>query len=192
MNPVDDFLMTKEAFLGLGGLWKGLRQGASGLGERAGFGLAEAIPSAVVSATIAGTSIAVAKGWGAAKETRNKTRDYEEMLKATPALHKMDAGQVQLTYNSLRATAPSLAGDPLVAGSFVRKTIESSPESGAYVDPLTVKTLAEAQRNISSSRATPPSSFAAVPSMMRSPEAWMGGVRPSHGVKEYKRLSDDK
>jgi hypothetical protein len=116
-----------------------------------------------------------AKGYGMAKKRLQKTRDYDNMVRANPALRKMDASKVQMTYNSLRSTAPDIAGDPLLAGSFIRKTIETSPESGPYIDPLTAKTLSETQRNIAGSRRSE-SPFSIQSGMMRGADLWMSGA----------------
>jgi len=134
MNPVDDFLKTA-------GWWDTLKSG---------FG--QALPGAIIGAGLAAGGQLGSAGYGAIKERLTKTRDYKAMLGASPALKKFDAGQVQMVYNSLRSHAPSMSKDPLIAGSFVRRTLEISPESGPFIDPATTKMLAETQRNVATAR----------------------------------------
>ena len=133
-NPVDEFL--KEA-----GWLDGMKRA-----------LGEAIPGAVAAAGLAVMGTAASKGYGMVKERFTKVRDYSNMLKANPMLRRQDAGSVQMVYNSLRKTAPSLAADPLIAGSFVRNTLELSPESGPGIPLQSAKLLAETQRNITQSK----------------------------------------
>jgi hypothetical protein len=134
MNPVDDFLKTA-------GWWDTLKSG---------FG--QALPGAIIGAGLAAGGQLGSAGYGAIKERLTKTRDYKAMLGASPALKKFDAGQVQMVYNSLRSHAPSMSKDPLIAGSFVYKTLDLAPESGPHIDPQTAKLLAETQRNVVTAR----------------------------------------
>jgi DNA-binding PucR family transcriptional regulator len=136
MNPVDDFLKTAS-------FWSSLQEGLTG------EAIGKAMAPAIVGAGFAAGGYGVSKAYGAVKERLTKTRDYKAMLDANPVLKKYDAGQVQMVYNSLRAQAPSLARDPLIANSFVNKTLELQPESGPHIDAQTVKMLTESQRNIS-------------------------------------------
>ena len=121
-------------------------------------GLGGAIKSqATNTAAAAVVGLGVGAGYSGAsfgakkiQEHFGKQRDFKAMIEANPNLGKMDAGKVQMTYNSLRKMAPSLASDPLMAGSFVRKTLEMSDPP--YVDPQTMKMLSDTQKNISTSR----------------------------------------
>lgn len=151
MNPVDDFLKTAGW---LSAFKTGLSAGGAArtLGEAVMHGTGQALPAAMVGAALAGTAAGVAKGIGAINNRTRKVRDYDAMLKANPVLKKYDAGQVQMVYNSLRAHSPTMARDPLIANSFVRKTLEMAPDDGPYIDPQTAKTLAETQRNLTDAR----------------------------------------
>lgn len=147
MDPVDDFLKTA-------GLWGAFTHGVSSgegrqtIGEAVMRATGQGIGGAAAAALIAAGGYGVSKGFGAIKERITKPRDYKAMLGANPVLSKYDAGQVQMVYNSLRSQSPSMAKDPLIAGSFVHKTLNLSPEEGPFVDPQTVKILAETQRNL--------------------------------------------
>ncbi len=134
MNPVDDFLKTAG--------WLGT--------FKIGFG--HALGAAGVGALLAGGGMVASKGYDAVKERITKPRDYQAMLKANPAVEKYDAGQVQMVYNSLRAQSPSMSKDPLIANSFVRRTLDLATEDGPYIDPATAKTLAETQRNVAQAK----------------------------------------
>lgn len=147
MNPVDEFL--KEASWGAA-FSRGL--GSQGFGHAMAEGAGRALPGIMVGLGLAAGSNLMSKGISAASERLTKTRDYKAMLKSSPGLKEYDAGQVQMVYNSLRSQSPTMAKDPLIAGSFVRRTMEMSPESGPFIDPQTVKTIAEAQRNVSQAR----------------------------------------
>lgn len=150
-DPIDDFLKTA-------GLWSSLMHGVSGgegrqtIGEAVMRATGQGIGGAAAASLIAAGGYGVSKGFGAIKERITKPRDYKAMLGANPVLNKYDSGQVQMVYNSLRSQSPSMAKDPLIAGSFVHKTLNLSPEEGPFVDPQTVKMLAETQRNLNQAR----------------------------------------
>lgn len=158
MNPVDDFLKTagiRDVFSRIGDAFKrGLSSGGPQrtFGQAMAEGAGQAIPGALVGTAMLAGASGLSRGLGALSEKVTKAGDYKSMLNANPTLAKYDAGQVQMVFNSLRSQAPSMSKDPLIAGSFVRKTLEVSPESGPFVDPQTVKLLAESQRNISQAR----------------------------------------
>jgi hypothetical protein len=136
MNPLDEFLEMKKE-----GSWR--ENVSKALMERV-------LPTVGVAAGIGAGFAGAEKAIGSIKERFGKQRDFKAMMDANPHLGKMDAGNVQLVYNSMRKAAPALASDPLLAGSFVRKTLEMSDPP--YVDPQTTKMLTDAQKNISQSR----------------------------------------
>lgn len=172
MNPVEDFLSdlngestdneTEKTAGFLGNLWHGLKGGmtrepvtrAMPISGSFGRALGEGLPLAVAGTLMAGGGQAIGKAYGAIKERFTKPRDYAAMLEANPTLRKEPAKKVQMLYNSLRTMAPTMAKDPLIAGSFVRNTLELSPESGPAISPQTVKTLVESQRNIADAKGT--------------------------------------
>jgi len=134
MNPVDDFLKT------------------SGWSDKFKQGIIDAIPGALVGTAFAAGATGASGGYSAIRDRLTKPRDYKAMLTANPSLGKFDAGQVQMVYNSLRSQSPTMSKDPLIAGSFVHRTLEMAPETGPFIDPQTVKMLSETQRNITSAR----------------------------------------
>lgn len=138
-NPVSEFL--KEA-----GFWDNLKAGwrgakAGGLGGAIG----EKMPAALVAGGIAGVGLGLSKGFDFIMDRVTKARDYKAMIQSTPDLHHFDASHTQMMYNSLRSLAPTLAKDPLVAGSFVRDMLRLSPEHGPAIPPATAKMLVDAQ-----------------------------------------------
>lgn len=159
MNPIDDFL--KEAGI-LGSLGKAFKRGVAAgvvnpdtkgaIAKGMAGGLGRAANLAGTGALLTAGAVAGSSGYDAIMNRFTKTRDYKSMLEANPALNKYDAGQVQMVYNTLRNQAPSLSKDPLLAGSFVRKTLEIAPESGPFVDIATAKTLSDTQKNLSEAR----------------------------------------
>lgn len=133
MNPVDDFLKTA-------GFWDSF----SG-------GMKSAIPGALGQAALAAGAVGATKAYGAIRERFTKPRDYRAMLEADPSLGKMDAGKVQMVYNSLRSQAPTMAGDPLIAASFVKSTMNMQQDGVPVISPNTAKVLSDTQRNIAQS-----------------------------------------
>lgn len=135
-NPVEDFLKTAGPFL------EGMRSafGPKGLGTMMG--------GAAISAGLAVGAVGGEKAYKAIKGRFTKQRDYRNMLQANPTLRKEDAGNVQMLYNSFRKMSPDMAGDPLLAGSFVRQHIELSPEAGPAINPQTMSTVTKAQESI--------------------------------------------
>jgi len=163
-NPVEAFLQEKEKRAGfwarLGNAFKGgLAQQALGegvkqtMGEAIARGAGQAAIPALITAGAAAIATGASKGMGAITERFGKARDYKAMMQVHPGLADKDPGQTQLYYNSLRRMAPSLAKDPLVAGSFVRNMMELQPEGGPAVPLQTAKLLTDAQKSVTQAKA---------------------------------------
>jgi hypothetical protein len=124
-NPIEDFLMAKEALgpMGpfarrLGG--KMLESGATGLAY-AGMG-----------AGVAGIAQAAQHLYSAA----TKKRDFDSMLVQNPHLipiHQQNPEEFGQMYTSLRAMNPEFARDPLVAGSSMWAAMEKNPQDRGAV-----------------------------------------------------------
>jgi len=141
-NPVEEFLKTAGIW---GNFMKGLRgEGASGFSGALG----SQVPTGVAAAAVTGVGMGIAKGFEKIHDRLTKARDYKSMLQATPDLRHFDASHTQMMYNSLRSLAPTLARDPLVAGSFVRDALRLSPEHGPAIPPATAKMLVETQAKL--------------------------------------------
>lgn len=174
MNPVEEFLQIKEAGF-LGNLAQGfVGDAGKSVGHTFGRTAREGLIGAAVSTGIAAAGVGATKGVRYIQDRFGKQRDYKNMMEANPSLGDLPSTQVQMVYNSLRTMAPTMAKDPLVAGSFVRRTMELSGDTPA-IDPMTAKLLSETQRNISQARKS------------RGPisEAFMPGMRiPSSQEKD--------
>jgi hypothetical protein len=66
---------------------------------------------------------------------------FEGMLDVNPSLKKEDPNKVRLAFNTLNRLNPTFAKDPLVAGTFVRKTLDTDIGGGMAVDPATASML---------------------------------------------------
>lgn len=158
-NPVEEFLeMKKEAGGFLSGLWGAFKSGVGGqamkpggMGQSIANTMGRAFTPAVVGAGVTAAGMGMSKGIGMVRERFAKAHDFKTMLEANPSLHKEDASNVQALYNSLRRMSPTMAKDPLIAGSFIRESILKSPEEGIAMSPLTAKMLAETERNVAQS-----------------------------------------
>jgi hypothetical protein len=114
----------------------------------AGGALGEAALSAAASAGIAAIGVGAKKGFEALRTKIEKPQLFKEMVGASPGLKKMDQKKVQMTFNTLYRMNREMAKDPLVAGSFVERSVgraELSDSAGTYVDPATAKTLLESR-----------------------------------------------
>lgn len=141
--------MTKlrEAIEKRAGFWDNFVKAVSigNIGKQMGEGLLAAGSAAAVT----GLGVAAKKGFDYLREKVEKPQAYKAMMETTPGLAKKDPKAVQSTFNTLYGLNRTMAKDPLVAGSFVGKTVERAEiggEAGAYVDPQTVKTLMDAAR----------------------------------------------
>jgi hypothetical protein len=175
MNPLKAFLEEKEKQAGFLGDFGRSLQGALSPGA-----LGHYTAPAIASAGVAAAGLGLKAGYDLLKEKLTRQRDYKIMVSANPSLRQHDAKQVQMVYSSLRRLSPSMARDPLLAGSFVRKTIELSPESGLSIDVMTAKTIAETQKNIQQAKSSRTSVYEA---MLGGAGKQMPGVQVSYGVK---------
>jgi len=80
-----------------------------------------------------------------------KRSAFNNMMSDNPALKKEDSKDVKRVFNTLFRFNPKMAGDPLVAGSFMKRTLQFKDEG---IQPVDVKTLTEVSRNMSSGKAS--------------------------------------
>lgn len=149
-NPVEEFLLIKEAKDKEAGWLDSVGKAFSALGKR----VAEQVPGALASAGVTAAGVGALAGGKALYSRLTKQRDYQAMMSATPSLRKRPADQVQMMYNSLRNVAPTLAKDPLVAGSFIDNSMELSGDR-AMIAPQSAKLLADTQKSITQGRGAP-------------------------------------
>lgn len=133
--------LSKEA-----GLWSSFKAfaGRTGLGER----IENAVLSGVAAAGAAAVGAGGAATYGAVRSKIDRSRGYGKMMEMNPGLRKMDADEVRHTYNSLATLNPAYARDPLVAGSFVAKTLDSGVGKslglgGGYIDTQTARNITQ-------------------------------------------------
>ena len=77
-------------------------------------------------------------GFGAVKlfQAATKARDFRKMLEFNPDLaqhHEADPKMFNQMYTSLRQLNPTYAGDPLIAGTFMRQMVESPNNAGGFL-----------------------------------------------------------
>jgi hypothetical protein len=84
---------------------------------------------AIVGGTLLTAGIAAGTGvlgqaYDSIKNSVTKARSYKDMLDKNPQLANYNAEAVQGAFNTLHRFNPEYAGDPLVAGTFVRNAAE--------------------------------------------------------------------
>lgn len=122
-NPI---LMNKYAELGPIARAVGLQLGVAGAGALAFAG--------------------VAKGMEAlshAKANMQKSKNLARILAVNPELRTVDPTKLSLAYNTLVRVSPKIAVDPLLAGQFMRNTLQVSSMSGMHVNTQDLATLAK-------------------------------------------------
>jgi len=127
MNPVEEFLTIQKQGMDPS-FAVGLGKDVSTVGHAARLGLG----FGVASATVAGLGLAAAKLYEAA----TKGRDFRQMLEANPDLYahqQKDPAEFNLMYSALRTMNPEFAAEPLVAGTYMMKMIESPRETRGMV-----------------------------------------------------------
>lgn len=82
-------------------------------------------------------------GVGAAKDKIQKARAYKNMVNENPSLQHVDPNVTQKAFNTLYRFNPEYAGDPMVAGTFVRNVADQE-----RLDIGTVNSLVQARRNL--------------------------------------------
>lgn len=78
-----------------------------------------------------------------------KRSAFNKMIDDNPGLKKEDQRDVKRVFNTLFRFNPKMAGDPLVAGSFMKRTLQFKDEG---IQPVDVKTLTEVSRNMSGNK----------------------------------------
>lgn len=159
MNPVEEFLEVKQAGMtgALKTLGRGLRLEASEPGESkilntvGRLGTMGAISSGLV-ATARGLAHGAGAAYDAVKDRIDKPAQFNAMLAAHPSLQEEDPARVSTVFSSIRHFAPSLAADPLAAGSFVRNVLAVSGQQDLMMPTETAKHLTEIHKNISGGR----------------------------------------
>ena len=74
-----------------------------------------------------------------------KDKAFKNMIKENPSLAKENPAHVKKVFNTLYTFNKDMAKDPLVAGSFARRSMQFKEEG---IQPMDVKTLTEIQKNM--------------------------------------------
>lgn len=135
MNPVEEFLVMRKqgsdpgVFMSMAGDFpKTVGEAGKVVGKAGLYGLG----LGAASAGLAGLGLAAAKLYEAA----TKGRDFRKMLEANPELHEhqqRNPEEFNLMYSALRTMNPDFAAEPLVAGTYMQKMIESPRETRGMV-----------------------------------------------------------
>ena len=114
-SPFRDEILEQLSFI--------MKKANSGLTPPPGMGSRLGNAAAGIGAAVA-TGIAFSLAgdmFDAAKRGITKSRNYRSMLKENPDLKELPAEHVQKAFSALHRFNPEFAGDPTVAGSFVRR-----------------------------------------------------------------------
>jgi len=124
MNPVEKFLKEKNA-----GFMSTFGSSMKKMPDALGHAAAQGVTTAVAGAGVAGMGLAVSKIYDA----MTKKRDFHQMLEANPDLmehHNSDPKRFNQMFSSLRLMNPAFSADPIVAGTYMRRMVESPLTAG--------------------------------------------------------------
>jgi len=121
-NPINDFLADED-----------LEKRAAGWGS---FGREMAVSVAAPVALLGMT-----EAYRAIKNHIGRERGFKGMLAYNPELTREPAERVRTLFNTLHNASPTLAQDPVVASSWVKRTMYQDE----YIDPRTMADIAGAE-----------------------------------------------
>lgn len=137
MNPLEEFLedygSEKQAAMPSFGT---LRSGAKDAGNTFGAALAVGAGTALATAAIGGATGA----FGAIRDAATKGRDFRQMMDVNADLHdhhQQDPKMFNQLYTSLRKANPAFAKDPVIAGTYMRKMLDSPAHAGGLLAEAT-------------------------------------------------------
>jgi hypothetical protein len=131
-NPIDEFLEMKKEAWGAA-FMQGAKKGMGALGEKA-----------VVGGGLAGMGLLAAGGAmaiGKIRESISRKNDFKAMMQSDPELRGIQGENKKFfnqAYNSLRRVNPQFGGDPIIAGSYMRKMM-ANPDAAGLTLAQTVK-----------------------------------------------------
>lgn len=132
--------MLKEALLEMRDMQK---HGAKPLLRRTKKLIRQKAPHLLAGAAAAGALIGGAHLYHRAREALDYRNDFSDMMDTHPSLWDEDQDTVTTRFNTLHNLAPTLASDPLVAGSIVKQWIEYPVLTAA-----TLKDVAKAENDL--------------------------------------------
>lgn len=101
------------------------------------------------AAGIAGGLKAVEGLGDAVSNPLKKKKYFNNMMDENPSLKKEPKRDVERIFRTLYKFNPTMASDPLVAGSFMRRSLQFKDEG---IQPVDVKTLAEISKSLKDSK----------------------------------------
>lgn len=78
-----------------------------------------------------------------------KKKYFNNMIEENPALRKESPRDVSRIFRTLYKFNPTMASDPLVAGSFLKRSLQYKDEG---IQPMDIKTLVEVGKNLKDSK----------------------------------------
>jgi hypothetical protein len=144
MDPIEEAMeaMEKAAFFGAflrgargaGGRasQKALQEGLEGAGRRFAGDLATGAATTLGAGAVAGIGLGVRQLVGAA----TKKRQFREMMETNPDLQEHQKSNPRFfntAYNSIRGLNPSYGKDPVVAGTLMRRMMETPDNAGGIL-----------------------------------------------------------
>ena len=135
MNTVQEFLSEKRAMPGLSRAVDAMREHGP---EMFGKAVVGAGAAAAVGASVAGLSMGARQLYGAA----TKGRDFRKMIEFNPDLaehHARDPKTFNQLFTSLRSMNPAFSQDPIVAGTYMRRMVDSPAAGGVLTDAVSLR-----------------------------------------------------
>lgn len=131
-NALDTYFQEKTAGF-MGNVQQGVAQGMKNLPG--------ALGQAAVGAAAGGAVGLVGAGLGAAAskimDAVTKRHDFRQMLEYNPELqahHETNPKFFNQVYSSLRTANPSFAGDPIIAGNYMRRMMDAPEGAGGLLE----------------------------------------------------------
>jgi len=111
--------------------------------KSAGFGkvLGNALMGAGATAIVGAGGAAAQLGMSKAYDAITKAQDFKLMLEHNPDLaehHTNDPRTFNQLYSSLRTVNPAFAKDPIIAGTYMRRMVESPMAGGVLTDAISM------------------------------------------------------
>ncbi|MAP23590.1 MAG: hypothetical protein CL582_21895 [Alteromonadaceae bacterium] len=78
-----------------------------------------------------------------------KKKYFKNMMSENPSLNRENPGDVKKIFRTLYTFNPVMASDPLVAGSFMKRSLQFKDEG---IQPVDIKTLVEVAKNLRDSK----------------------------------------
>lgn len=122
--------------------WSAETFGAGGVGRKA-LGLGAG--AAIIGGGVSGTNKAIDHF----SDKHKKKKYFKQMIAENPQLKKETPKDVTKVFNTLFRFNKKMASDPLVAGSFLKRSLQFKDEG---IQPVDVKTLTEVGKHLSDTK----------------------------------------